>query len=673
MTDDFAFSTTNIDKHQVACLKNGTVINDRYRIHRVLGAGGMGIVYQAEDITISTSNQRAIKETPTPLKDPPTSIQLRHIKALQMEYSIMTKLQHDAIPRVHDTLEWQRHHYLVMDYIDGVTLHDKLMAQLKEYNKPFDLSMVLLWMRDICSLFDYLHHQNPPIIYRDCKPTNLILTTANEIKLIDFGIARYLLQNELSGTLMGTEGYTAPEIYERRRCDERTDIFSLGAMMHALLTGVDPGSIPPFMWPEHRPRRYRKSLPTGIDELIMRCLERDPNDRWHNVRELNDALYLLSQSLGLREQLTEDDPNRSLYTLSTAGNSSIIGPDLSSSIIAQHKQQIGDVRMLCAMSPKLVWRYETQGNVRSSPQIYNGTVYFGSHDTHLYALDAQNGELKGTIAATHNICSDPIVTEQSVIFGAEDGRVYAVDRGLTHTRWRYATGKPIVSSPTILGDMVVIGSDDGKVYGIPLEGEKPRWNFETYGPVRGQLTTVGKLVLFGSHDQRIYALDDHGRKIWVKTTRDIVDAAPIVKNGIAIIGGQDRYVYAISAEDGTLIWQTPLEDSILTAAAASEHYIYVGSSDGRITCLTMKGSVRWRYFTGSQITSDIVLRGNRLYFGCADGSIYCLDTQQHEIIWRYLTGDSVVTRPAFNGHLVIVGSLDHHIYALYDKGYEPQG
>src|SRR6185437_14590286 len=138
-----------------------------------------------------------------------------------------------------------------------------------------------------------LHHQDPPVIHRDIKPENFILTPQNELRMIDYGIARRLSGNQRI-TEQGTQGYAAPESYHGYG-DPRTDIYSLGAMMHALLTGKDPRHVPLFAWDQHRARHYRPTLSQEIDDIIMRCLQTEMRDRWPGAHELREALLALRQ------------------------------------------------------------------------------------------------------------------------------------------------------------------------------------------------------------------------------------------------------------------------------------------------------------------------------------------------------------------------------------------
>lgn len=654
MAEAIDFTTANLQGQQVAFLKSGTLIANRYVIERVLGSGGMGSVYLANDRGFPGGRPCAIKETPTPSDDPPTPQQAIRLNALKSEADIMSKLHHASIPVVYDYFAWQRRHYLVMEHIEGETLNDILKRKLLETHIGFDEPVVIEWAILICNLFDYLHNQSKPVIHRDCKPDNFIITPENQLKMLDYGIARRLIYEKDKPnpiTALGAQGYAAPESY-RGEGDQRTDIYSLGAMMHALLTGHDPQLVSFFEWEKFRPRRFRPTLTKEIEEIIMCCLQQDMNKRWPTAKELRHALIALREffrraptTQGPTGQITNRPGTHASSALSLTNNTTPWRP----------------------MAPNIAWVFEAKGVVRSSPRVYKDSVFFGAHDATMYSLNVHDGAVKGAFSVNGNICSDPAITDKSIFFGTEDGWMYALDHALTRKQWSYSTGKAILSSPTLIDDMVVIGSNNNLIYGFPQAGTEPRWKFETAGEVRSSFATINDLIICGSHDQRIYALDVKGNRKWWRTTRDKVEALPVAMGNMILIGSVDQYLYALDSEQGEPIWRQRLDGCILTGAAINEHRIFVGSSDGVITCLEARtGFEKWRYNVGSQITTDLVLRDQRLYFGCADGGMYCMDTKRKEMIWRHQAGGSIVTRPLLVNNLVIIGSLDHRVYALHD-------
>ncbi|HHW32028.1 MAG TPA: protein kinase [Clostridiaceae bacterium] len=247
----------------------GEMFQGKYKIIRILGQGGMGKVYLAENIRLGTL--WAIKE-----------IQLEKVKGINVlaEANILKRLNHPALPRIFDIFEEDNKIYIIFDYIEGISLEDKLKDDGK-----FSENTVIEWGIQICNVLIYLHSIKPnPIIYRDLKPSNIILTQDGSIKLVDFGIAREYKENADKDTVyIGTRGYAAPEQYGKGQTNPRTDIYNLGATLHHLITGKSPAE-PPF---EFKPVRfYDNSLSEEIEFIIAKCVRNNPEERFATAEEL---------------------------------------------------------------------------------------------------------------------------------------------------------------------------------------------------------------------------------------------------------------------------------------------------------------------------------------------------------------------------------------------------
>ncbi|MDD3223250.1 MAG: protein kinase [Clostridium sp.] len=246
---------------------------DRYQIIDVLGKGGMSTVYLAKDINIQ--KLWAIKQVEK-------NSQNGNLKKVDLmaETNILKKLDHPALPRIVDIIETEDNIYVVLDFIDGISLDKKLQMDGCEDEKT-----VIGWAKQICDVLNYLHSQKPnPIIYRDMKPGNLMLTSHGKIKLIDFGIAReYKEEASKDTTYIGTKGYAAPEQYGNFQTDARTDIYSFGVTLYHLLTGKGPND-PPFEI--KLVRSINPKLSEGIEIIIEKCTRQDPSLRYQSVKEL---------------------------------------------------------------------------------------------------------------------------------------------------------------------------------------------------------------------------------------------------------------------------------------------------------------------------------------------------------------------------------------------------
>lgn len=245
------------------------VLNDTYKIKSIIGKGGMSTVYLAEHKRLHT--RWAVKEV--------RKQQTARFDFLA-ESNILKRIQHPMLPRIVDIFEDQDCVYIVEDFVEGVTL-DELLKQQKRVEE----AVALQWFRDLCGVLGYLHTQKPnPIIYRDMKPSNIMLQPDGSLKLIDFGIAReYKQDSSADTTYIGTKGYAAPEQFGRAQTDGRTDIYSLGVTMYHLLTGKSPYE-PPYQFVPVR--QLVPELSRGIEYILTHCIQSEPVNRYQNVDEL---------------------------------------------------------------------------------------------------------------------------------------------------------------------------------------------------------------------------------------------------------------------------------------------------------------------------------------------------------------------------------------------------
>jgi len=247
----------------------GDFFDGRYTIEKILGRGGMGIVYLARNI--NTDTLWAIKEI---CRKENSDVDLL------AEPRLLKKLEHPALPRLFDILDKDGKLYMISDYIEGMSLDKKIEAEGK-----ISEEIVADWAVQLGKALLYLHSLEPnPIIYRDMKPSNIILTGSGSLKLIDFGIAReYKSQSEGDTVYIGTRGYAAPEQYGTGQTSAVSDIYSLGVTLHHLLTGKNPME-PPF---GNKPIRYFDStLSFEMEEIICKCTMENAHDRYQSASEL---------------------------------------------------------------------------------------------------------------------------------------------------------------------------------------------------------------------------------------------------------------------------------------------------------------------------------------------------------------------------------------------------
>src|SRR5947209_98276 len=248
------------------------LFRDRYSIIGKVGAGGFGSVYKATD-TQSGGRLVAIKEVSLLGLHPQAVIEAT--TTFQREVSLLSQLDHPNLPRLYEHFQSPGYWYLVMDFIAGETLE---AYQSKVPNGRLLLSEVLDIGIQLCTVLEYLHTQYPPIVFRDLKPANIMRTPAGRLYLIDFGIARHFKPGQAKDTVaLGSLGYAAPEQFGKAQTTPRADIYSLGAVLHQLLTMKDPSETP-FRFTRLRPsspqsRSDPGSLTTSMVEMLVNELE----------------------------------------------------------------------------------------------------------------------------------------------------------------------------------------------------------------------------------------------------------------------------------------------------------------------------------------------------------------------------------------------------------------
>jgi len=261
----------------------GTVLRERYRVERVLGEGAYGTVYHASDLKLDGASWalKEICEGSLPLRE-----RAGIIAHFYREAEILRTLNHTGLPKIIEAFAVGDRHYLVMEQIEGKTLQE-----ISDREKP-DIQTITGWAIKLCEILTYLHTLSPsPLIFRDLKPSNIMVTSRGRMLLVDFGIARYYDPHKTSDTVpLGTPGYAAPEQYGNSQTDARSDIYSLGATLYFLLSGADVASFnlafPPLS-------RLNPSVGPVLEGIVERCLSISPGQRYQRASDLKSALLPL--------------------------------------------------------------------------------------------------------------------------------------------------------------------------------------------------------------------------------------------------------------------------------------------------------------------------------------------------------------------------------------------
>ena len=603
-------------------LPEGHLLQNRYRILGMLAVGGMSAVYKSQDLRFpKVTRLCVIKEMLNTATDP--QIRAMMERNFEREANILATLSHPGVVRVYDYFSEGSRNYIVQEYIDGKNLED-VLAETEGF---FPEAQVVQWAIQVCEVLSYLHNHEPqPIIFRDLKPSNIMLESRGDIRLVDFGIAK-VFQSGQQGTMIGTEGYTPPEQY-RGVAEPRVDIYALGATMHHLLSKQDPQMEPPFSFHERPIHEKNPIVSRGLVEIIDRALDYDINNRYGSAAEMQRALMGLSSARGV---------GTAAFGTTTFASSDVLP----------------------------LWRFACEDEVRSTPAVQGGVIYIGVYDHNLYAINADNGQFLWKYATEGGIGSSPCVYEGRVFFGSADRMLYAVNAGTGRISWTCPTQGSVWSSPRAAFGHVFFGSDDHFLYAVGVQSGRIAWKFEADGEVRSSPAIGDNAVYVGCEGGMVYSIGTNGEACWRFRTRHAVTSSPAVTQDMVYVGCQDDHVYGLDIRSGWVSWRYRTGGPVVSSPVVSEGLVFVGSVDTYFYALDAKsGRVVWRYATEGQVTSSSAVTEEAVYFGSTDGAVYSLDIKTGNLRWRFQTDGPVISSPRVVDDMVYIGSSDRYLYAL---------
>ncbi len=278
-----------------APLKTGEVLRNRYKIQRIIGQGGMGCIYLADDLRL-IGRQCALKEVENDRSLPPELLREARDQFLR-EATVLARLDHPNLPKVSDFFSVGNRDYLVMDFVPGKDLRT-LMLEAKQASTYLPETEVLNWAGQLCDALTYLHSQEPPILHRDIKPSNLKLTPSGLLKLVDFGLVKVLAPGEITITVLqgqGTALYTPLEQYggDSGHTDVRSDIYAFASTLYHLLTNQPPaGARERFLDPENLVpiRQINSSVSQRTERAILWAMSLHPDERPEDVDQFRESL-----------------------------------------------------------------------------------------------------------------------------------------------------------------------------------------------------------------------------------------------------------------------------------------------------------------------------------------------------------------------------------------------
>ena len=595
----------------------------RYEIKREIGRGGMATVYLAYDPRFK--RDVAIKVLPSQfLHDPKFRGRFRQ------EAQAIAALEHSAIVPVHDFGEYENQPYLVMRYMPGGSLTDRLEPG------PLSVKKACQLLDRIARAIDTAHSRN--VIHRDLKPGNILFDEHGDAYLSDFGIAK-LQEGTASFTgsaIIGTPAYMSPEQARGKgTVDARSDIYSLGAVLFRTLTGKVPyeADTPVGQAIMHiseavpRVRDVRPEVPQAVADVIERAMAKDPAERFGSARAMAQSLH----RAGIIPSGDEDTPTF-------------------------------DARPTPLPVLRRRWGWALAG------VMVLAVLGWG-----IYSRAAGDSE-----STTPTISPVPTVTAAATVISEATAAVVAVaeptvvpptETPITPTDTVFPPTDSPVPPTAPVAAMFRGGPERTGVYepGGPTLGRQ-LWKFKTGDFVDSSPAISSGMVYFGSYDDHLYALDaGSGQEKWKFKTGDGIWSPPAISGGVVYFGSYDNYLYALDAGSGQEKWKFKTGARVYSSPAISGGVVYFGSLDSHLYALDAgSGQEKWKFDAGSGFYSSPAISGGVVYFGSNDGHLYALDASSGQEKWKFKTGDGIWSSPAISGGVVYFGSTDGHLYAFKD-------
>jgi serine/threonine protein kinase len=608
-------------------LQPGLILVDRYAIQEVIGVGGMGSVYRARDLHFpNVAKYVAVKEMINQARDP--VIRQTIVQNFEREANILVTLDHPSIPHIYDYFTRDNRSYLVIEYIHGKDL--ELVLNDNQGFLPEDL--VVGWAIELCDVLEFLHSHKPePIIFRDMKPSNVMVDQHNHVYLVDFGIAKVFRTGQ-KGTMIGTEGYSPPEQY-RGEASPLADVYALGATMHHLLTKHDPRLEAPFTFAERPVRKANPTVSLEIETVVQTALKYPPEERFQSAKLMKEALLSAARKTGILSKINVPG------TATTSSQTSAVKP---------------------------LWIFKSEDEIRGSLAYDNGIIYYGAYDNNLYALNAADGSFAWKFPTEGGIVSRPVIQDGIVYFGSGDKKFYAVSARSGKLIWSYYTDGAIHSSPRIAEGHIFIGSDDNCMHAVNLSTSRRVWRVEVSGQIRSTPAIFGEHIYFGCDSGEFYCVGFGGVIKWRFMAKRALTSSPLISQGVIFVASLDAQVYSLDTETGWVIWRFRMGKGSISSPCKVDNAVILGSADGLIYAIDATSARElWRFQTGHQVSGSPAAYHDSIYCGSADGHIYCLESKTGRLRWKFKTEGPITGTPLIFNDILYIGSFDHTVYALH--------
>jgi outer membrane protein assembly factor BamB len=323
-----------------------------------------------------------------------------------------------------------------------------------------------------------------------------------------------------------------------------------------------------------------------------------------------------------------------------------------------------------------LWRFKTEGEVKSTPIIDSNIVYVGSNDGNIYAIDLYSGQQFWAYKTDDSVEAAPLYINGIICAGTTGGILYAIDAVTGTFQWKYETGGQILGaanwtySPDNRNIWIIVGSYDNCLHCVNSRNGKLIWKYESGNYINGSPSIEGQFAVFGGCDEVIHVISlTDGKQEKKIEGGSYIAASAAIADGQIYVGNYDNVFIRADIDSGEILWKYTESDSpFFSSPAIDQNYVVVGSRDEHVHCISRnQGKKIWTFPTLGEVDSSPVICGDKVIIGSNDGNIYMIRLSDGSKVWSYEIGQGINSSPAVAGGMVVIGCDDGYVYAFGKK------
>jgi serine/threonine protein kinase len=612
--------------------------------------GGMGLIYRARDT--KRGNQLCVMKQLRPDPDLDEAM-------FERETALLATLRHPNLPACWDAFSEGGQRYLVSELIQGRSLQ-KLIDQRGVASEQD----VIRWGIDLCDALVYIHSQPTPIVHRDIKPDNVIITPDGHAVLVDFGIARPYQAGRRDTMRMGTWGYLPPE-QKAGQTEPRSDLYALGGTLHFALTGNDPQMLNlvdiSLQW--HKgvsfpaARSLNPRVSAEMEAILLRATRVAIEERYPSARAMLDDLRNVELSQQARHRTAPTQTTTPIHlpqqwptfrgsSARSGVSSTTLRPPIASVWSVATKDAIDGSPILSdgiifvgsrdhhlyafdAHAHRELWRYRADGPVRSTPTLHGDTLFFGDDDGMFHAVQSAGGQGRWRVPLYGKCFASAVAGGGLIIVATQSGRVAALAPTSGEIIWEHQDSTAFYASPAVQGNLVLLVNGSGLVKVLEIATGKLLWRFQASGPVRATPASDDGLLLVAALDGSLTLLDARtGERLWQRSLGPAISASPVLTSDTVYTAGQDGVLFALSRDAGNRLWTIKTSGQVAASPVLCDTLLLVIDTEGTLSLIEADtGTVRYVIRLSASVFASPAVSGHWCVVGTRQGNLILLEGQ----------------------------------------------